>query len=360
MQKTAQNTKTQVQAYSFDADNCLYNKDYYRSTNPLIQGDVIAANNKLLSGIKDEINTQNCNDVRIFIGSARQDIIIDFLNTFLKSQGIKKQKLNVTPETAVETIQKIAEAISKDCPNTRIAIEKMLMADITSDHSNGHAFSAFINSVNSTAETLTDIKSKINFLTGLSSALKRHFKGHSQWSINDETKCSIVYAQVHKLAEEFDRNGEKANIVFNFYDDREDITNDVQHLFEARRDLLPHNVTLNVYQYNGDTPVLKSSIKGTGVVDVFYRRTIRQISEKALDAHDNKLFDHLITHKPQITLRSNFFSRRPMMIDHPKCRDLTDLLENSDTIIVSEKSPDLESKNERSEKLIASGCLQLD
>lgn len=65
--------------------------------------------------------------------------------------------------------------------------------------------------------------------------------------MDDESKVSLLFAQM-QLASMQNPNDD---IVFNFYDDRQDIVEGLQKFYTEHPELIPKNVTLNLVGYTG-------------------------------------------------------------------------------------------------------------
>lgn len=81
--------------------------------------------------------------------------------------------------------------------------------------------------------------------TSFTRALDREYKGQHGDVLSDLYKLTIIYAQMHKVANE--NPGER--IIFDFYDDQEDILIELQSFFEIYNDLIPIGMTLRLNQY---------------------------------------------------------------------------------------------------------------
>jgi len=230
-----------IRVLSFDFDGCLFNNKY-----PVIPASlrlrsntkVILANQTFLDSIKEENKTFE--KVVTYTGSARQSKGIDDANS----------ELNNTESCfiAIEVISKYLEA----------TFDNFLMADIYGN---------------------------LNAGTSFNRATDKSYRDSHSASIYDHTKFTLLYAQIHKISEQYPED----EITFDFYDDRGcgdiqpiDVLEDLQTYFTESPNLLPDNVTLCLKHYSGGQVTLLSSIKGTGCVDINYRKTIKDIAKKSL------------------------------------------------------------------------------
>jgi hypothetical protein len=94
-------------------------------------------------------------------------------------------------------------------------------------------------------------------------------------SVPDNSKIGLLYAQMHKVASE----NPTATILFDFYDDKESILKNLLEFYQEHLHLIPTNVALSIYQYDGKqlgrvAPVLQ----GQGEIDRNYKETIKSIA----------------------------------------------------------------------------------
>jgi hypothetical protein len=221
-----------IRVLSFDFDGCLFNLNYINSYNK----DVIKSNQAFL----DKIKAQNAayKKVYTFVGSNRQSYLIDIYNSY-------GGKGSCFPSVGI--INKYLGGI----------LDTFLLADIYGDLPDGTSFK---------------------------NAINKDYKGeHSQW-LFDETKASIMYAQIHKVANE-NLNEE---IVLDFYDDRgngartrRDILEQLKEFYTKYPELIPNNVTLRLHHYTGGAVTLMAEIKGTGFIDSNYKQTVKDMAAQS-------------------------------------------------------------------------------
>lgn len=94
--------------------------------------------------------------------------------------------------------------------------------------------------------------------------------------IHDGTKLTLLYSQIHFIA----NTHQLEQIVFDFFDDREDILSDISDFFSKYTDMLPNRVCLRLNRYKENELSLYKKINGTcDHVDTSYRQTIINMIE---------------------------------------------------------------------------------
>jgi len=86
---------------------------------------------------------------------------------------------------------------------------------------------------------------------------------------------------MHKVANE--NPGER--IIFDFYDDQENILRALQSFFEIHNESIPIGMTLRLNQYALQNLTLKTMIDGSGMIDRNYRNTIREMAKLVFSEH---------------------------------------------------------------------------
>lgn len=125
--------------------------------------------------------------------------------------------------------------------------------------------------------------------------------GHAHW-IFDETKATILYAQMQEIANahpnepiEFDYFDDRLD--YNFKANRIGILQSLQIFYEKNTHLIPANVTLNLHHYENaivpDAPV--AQIKGQGMIDANYRETVKMMMEYTLERQGGDVGNNLVT-----------------------------------------------------------------
>lgn len=248
-----ENMNTKIRVISFDIDGCIYNKQFNRKLNEnwenwgwihntqfyrklmensVIYSAVIDSNKSLFDALKKE--NKNFEAVYTCLGSLRQS---------------KETDSNNRPPTCFLVLKFINDYLNKGVNNTKL--ETLLLADIYGDLPLGESYKKAI-------EDPTEGEQ------------------HSRWR-TDTTKVTILYAQIHKIANE---NPEK-EILYDFYDDRKDIHKYIEEMYGKYPELLPKNVTVRLHQYAGSNVVDLKEINGTGFIDMEYRKTVKDMAKLA-------------------------------------------------------------------------------
>lgn len=258
-----------IEVYSFDFDGCLANIDYLSSD----KKDIIKSNQRLLDFIKQTVNR-----LIVFVGSNRQCFDDDYTNSFDDSRG--------SCYSAIQTITNYIGAI----------LDKFLLADIYNNLNSGTSFDDALTHLD---ERQKDYKAD---------TIKNN-PFFPNW-IHDESKLTILYAQIHKIALE----NPTEPIEFNFVDDRADLLENLHTYFSKYPELIPQNVRLNLKQYIGESvlseqgldPFIKhyAPVQGIGRLDVNYPNTVKQIAAVTIEQmHEN---DNYITTKTSYRAISSY------------------------------------------------------
>lgn len=95
--------------------------------------------------------------------------------------------------------------------------------------------------------------------------------------IVDASKLTLLYAQMHKLANE---NPDK-HISFEFYDDKLEITEGLFAYFKSHPTLIPANLDLCIRIYAGVMVSSMPTIRGHGFIDSHYKETVIEMTKMA-------------------------------------------------------------------------------
>lgn len=248
---------------SFDFDGCLFNKRYiwhWDDKSDENTNQVIKANQIFLNKLKEE-NT-SFDQTILMVGSARQSEALDALN----SASLKKPKL--ATESCFSAIRKIGQylAQTQSATATPVMLDKFLLNDAFSNVPDGTTFDQAMARMDETHSTFTERYSKKQYNTDL---------------IVDNSKLTILYAQMHKQA----KAHPYANIQFDFYDDKGAINSSnekelLDHLhdyFSQYPNMIPSNMILQLNHYEGSAVTAYQPIKGSGLIDLYYRSTIKEM-----------------------------------------------------------------------------------
>ena len=241
---TVTETGASLVVNSFDADGCLFNSATYHQrcrNNPDGLVNVIDCNSFLVI----HLNMQRAKRRIVFVGSDRQSQSADEYNA--KKQAVDSAKPYIIG-SCFSAIQHVAEYLGA-------TLDGFLLADAFADLAPGTSFSR-----------ATDAK-----YTGEHACHRFDDPRHVR---KDERKCLLLYAQMQKVALE----NPHEKITFNFYDDRDDILQGLFAFYHKNRSLIPANLTLNLYQYNGQaTPSHKHKIIGNGISDPLYYDSVKNL-----------------------------------------------------------------------------------
>lgn len=243
-----------IRVLSFDFDGCLFNNHYLTSQ----EKDVLNSNAAFLDKIKQENLTFT--KAYTFIGSNRQSRYIDSINSKKTSSG-----------SCFPAIEKVSNFLGT-------TLDPFILADIYGDAPDGTSFAQAINN---------------------------DYKGaHNTWMF-DESKVTPLYAQIHKIA----NANPSEEIIFDFYDDKgnsiikKQMLDKLDDFFNKTPNLIPANVTLRLNHYAGEDLTKIATIKGTGFIDVNYRKTVKDLAQQAVtESNDGKklalvVYDHA---KPEL------------------------------------------------------------
>lgn len=225
---------------SFDLDNCVFN--YFYSTNPNRDSmHVIQINKMLFNSIIKE--SKKDDELILMVGSARQSAWSDRHNS--ENNGT---------ESGFTALEKINKHFGQHL-NARL--DPFLLADVYGNVPDGTSFN---------------------------NAIDPSYQGvHYDW-VHDESKITILYAQIHKIALLYPND----KIVFEFYDDRGrgswmevDVLEHIDAYFKRYPMMLPTNVTLQLHHY--EDAILNSfePIKGTGFINQNYRQVVIDMTNLA-------------------------------------------------------------------------------
>ena len=260
-----------VRVLSFDFDGCLFNKNYkWESTaGRRSYNAVIVKNKPFLDAIKIENTLYR--EVTAFIGSARQSKWLDKANS----------RRNGT-ESCFDAIQKV-------CHYLHIEFNPLLLTDVYQGLPGGTSYWRAI---------------------GAEPGNNLDFPG-------DETKLTLIYAQMHAAALEYPND----TITFDFYDDRAHDTSHARgilsflsQVFKEYPQLIPSNVLLRLNHYAGARPSVFSVINGRGPCERHYVSKINAIFTSLSDDETMIRFDNLLPHLHLMMTSSQKETRLPVKL----------------------------------------------
>lgn len=228
--------KRKILVISVDFDGCIFNSLFANSDSP---NRLIEANESFIEHVLKQIETGEYDEVIFMVGSNRQSKSIDDTNR--RTWG-----------SCYPAILKLCDEIKRRT-KTPCKVDRFLLSDVYGDRPSGENFTKALNG------------EKYNYSDFV-------------W---DEDKYSILYSQAHKVADE----NAKADINFQFYDDRDGILWGLSSLYHRCPSLLPNNLKLQLFKYNGaelkkhaEQPHDiddKPEVQGRGIIDEFYRENLK-------------------------------------------------------------------------------------
>lgn len=263
---------TQLLVASFDFDGCIYQRSFLRRINsPYERGEKVGAylpphnkdelliehNKELLGDIKKLQQTLTAERLITFIGSARQDHDID-------STGVEWYGLSCFKDIDVLTKHLDAEH------------DALLLADIFGNLPLGTSFTR---------------------------ATDSSYAGEHASCLDDRSKLSILYAQMHHVA----TKNPEATITFCFYDDNISILRGLYRFFATNPEAIPSNLTLNLHRYAFGKLTQVEPIEGTGIIDKDYAGTLRELINIA---KPGMLIDDESVHMTRITTMATILEAR--------------------------------------------------
>jgi hypothetical protein len=265
--------------YSIDYDGCLASTCYNQSVQPSPEKKLIEANSHLFHTIAQEIRREKFSDVIVMTGSNRQSQELDQFNAYEHGNN-----------SSFPQLKYVTSAISR-LSGFNCTLDTTLLADFFNDKPAGSSYQIATNGQNQRNQDKTCF---------------------------DESKITLLYAQVHKIAAEYPNH----KIIFNFFDDRAnnyfgDILPGLKIYFTQHPELLPANVALQLYFYDGKTLSTAFSlpagyvrqeyklcdpkpIQGTGPIDFNFKNTLKDIAQQFGDDKQRSVGD-LYNHRTQLT-----------------------------------------------------------
>jgi len=243
--------RQKINIKSYDFDGCIFNVNYMDSK----AKDRLFKHNKHFFEKQYEKIKKNAIDIVIFqVGSNRQDKGTDNYNSNNHKSG-----------SCYPALEMIKNEFKKNLGETECLLDGYLLCDTYGKRPHGE-----------------------NFAKACSQDPHYHFSD----AVFDESKVTLLYAQMHRAASKYP----DAEIIFDFYDDRDDdILPNLAQFFQKNPDLIPHNVQLQLKHYAGDSVSNIAKIQGTGVIDHQYEKNIQSMIECAsYDPYGtNNIFNNL-------------------------------------------------------------------
>ncbi len=235
--------------------------------------DIVNYNEKLLEKQKNNILTNQYNEVILAYGSNRTDFYLDYLNATKNGNG---SLVPVLP--AIENFFKTA------LPHVHISSDFFLMADIYGNKEDGRTYK------------------EMEAIYSGRSTLEKEKCAHSLF---DSSKISLIYTHAHRAA----TLNPDCQITLDFYDDYLVILFFVGKFFNRHPELLPNNLILNLFHYadKKSTCIDAATTQGTGFIDTNYRSSILYLAEK---------FSILVSEEEKSDRRSKKTQRKILSLDN--------------------------------------------
>ncbi|MCD6048026.1 MAG: hypothetical protein K0S08_1673 [Gammaproteobacteria bacterium] len=254
----------------FDIDGCTFHQlRGYRDRSPKeIKDALITSNTKLLNVLKKAISTNKYQEVVIGSGTTRQSNHIDKYNL------VRHQ----TPSSAL-AFPIFQNYLEPFFPKSKIWVDLFLMADI---YGQGEK---------------QDCPAGTSYKAMLREQYQKTQEEHNSYML-DAPKITLLYAYMHRFATLHcpstvsvassaaacsiipETNEEEVKLTVQFYDDLLSILSSLGNFYTKNTHLIPQNITLELYHYEGKDISLITSIKGSGTIDTRYAWTVRFLYTK--------------------------------------------------------------------------------
>ncbi len=255
---------------SLDMDGCVFHEHYLRTIQDNSRGlgpyrEGIADNNAdLINFLKA---TSSDAQHILILGTNRQDFGTDRLNS------CRGGSHTISGPNALMQIASKLTASGHPC-----TVDRFMMTEVKDTGlATGGTFEAILSCDRS---YLTAASAAASPTATAAEARNAHYPStpaETAEATFDASKITLLYAQMHKIASE----NPDAQIVYRFHDDRPEILQGLRSVFAARPDLIPSNVTLECYAYDGAPPTLAERIPGTGTRDPSYRATVTTMAKNS-------------------------------------------------------------------------------
>ena len=242
-------SRQRMNVISLDFDGCIFHKKgYLYNTSP---NRLIETNQTFIDQVAERIRAENFAEAVFMFGTNRQDKWMDDMNNQHMNRG-----------SCFPAMQRLLEEFEGKLHGISTRIDGYLLADTYCNKTPGATHQAI----------MTQDKSFQH---------DRHYI--------DNTKMTLLYAQMHKLASA-PENKDK-DIILDFYDDRRIILSSLHDFFNEHRDLMPRNIVLRLHRYKGaeisETFTLDDQVKilepipGAGEPDRHFHKSLWRMIEAA-------------------------------------------------------------------------------
>ena len=257
-----------IHVASIDYDGCLSARshsriEYYTSANqPLIN---------FMKANKDKFDKEI-----VLVGSNRQSLSLDGNLSIFNRNG------------------SCFMATALICKHLNIEFDKFILSDIYLNQESGFTLNEFFKAVESDklkVELQDQVFDAVHFSKLYEEDQLKPLFQLQPGKFFTQDKINLLYAQLQKIASEHPDD----QILFDFFDDKEDILNSLDYFFRQYPSLIAENVTLRLFQYkpnvfkpmahsilNADKTIsITHGIKGTGNIDFDYYQTVKNMGEIA-------------------------------------------------------------------------------
>lgn len=244
-----------IRVFSLDYDGCI--------AEPTLE-DIKSENESLLQEMQEAI--LNGEKVYVCVGSNRQDIVKDRYNSYT-------HKVPSVYAALPALVDEVKSRVPDDKKHA-ISFDGMLGIDLEHGKPPGHHY---------------ELYAKERWVQ--EGCPPREKKSAHQASLVDETKVSMLYAQMHRFA----HLHEGGDITFVFKDDRADILAGINQFYQENPERIPSNVTLKLEQKLSSEntqalPFETQQIKGSGLIDESYAENSKALAYIA-DLVGDELYD---------------------------------------------------------------------
>lgn len=256
--------------HSIDYDGCLFHLGLNACQ---LQDDIVEKNREFLTRI-----CERAGDARqiVFLGSNRQSLSVDLINSLFQLHGNANRP---DKNYSYLDIRKVSDHLGA-------TFDPFLLADVYSNTPDGYAYNAGYEFERQAGWSYHRIVDATTGIEHTDERLPENVSANHPWWVFDESKLTILYAQMHKVASE-NRN---ETIQFEFYDDRGDgdsgLLDPLYRYFSNYPWLIPSNVTLRLnHYYEGDVTRLRpyKEIVGQGEINPDYRATVKEMAAQVSD-----------------------------------------------------------------------------
>lgn len=282
---------------AIDFDGCVYNEQYKkeisrkRNENPDMTWGVFlqqqnallqSENQHLFNDVKTKIQQlTNVTKIEIYCGSARQSYKTDTIN-LIHGPDIYG--------SAMQGLVMLRNMFENEISKCVVEANRFMLADVYGGHKPGESFQRALIQMDKDATSW-----RANTYKSMSVNPKDYehsFNDHPDW-LFDESKITIVYAHIHKIA----RDNPEATITYSFYDDRQELLEAIGKFFGSHLDLVPKNITITLNRYDGQQVKYLTvnlpgkefpALKGEGETDLYYDESIKMMAK--LSTIDVELF----------------------------------------------------------------------